>query len=274
MDLTLTEDQQLVQTTAREFLAGRSDAATAGLWKEIVELGHFFGGPLASTIGIVERSLRGRCEDERYGPAGSGERIADGGGQPGVPRLEQKAQWLSAVAGGRSIGYVRAEPGGHWGAGGSGLTATPSVDGYTVDGRALFVPFALEVADLLVVAATPDGPAAALVDGGTPGIIGERLDVVGNEPVYTVTFDGVPIAGQRIIPGGKSTVDIATAYATVLTCAEMVGGAQAVLDKTVDYAGQRRQFGKPIGAFQAVQHHCANMAIDPSPCGLSRATRR
>jgi alkylation response protein AidB-like acyl-CoA dehydrogenase len=53
-----------------------------------------------------------------------------------------------------------------------------------------------------------------------------------------------------------------TAYATVLTCAEMVGGAQAVLDLTVDYAGQRRQFGQPIGVFQAVQHHCANMAID------------
>jgi alkylation response protein AidB-like acyl-CoA dehydrogenase len=42
----------------------------------------------------------------------------------------------------------------------------------------------------------------------------------------------------------------------------MVGGAQAVLDLTVDYAGQRRQFDQPIGAFQAMQHHCANMAID------------
>jgi alkylation response protein AidB-like acyl-CoA dehydrogenase len=42
----------------------------------------------------------------------------------------------------------------------------------------------------------------------------------------------------------------------------MVGGAQAVLDKTVAYAKEREQFGKPIGAFQAVQHHCANMAID------------
>jgi alkylation response protein AidB-like acyl-CoA dehydrogenase len=42
----------------------------------------------------------------------------------------------------------------------------------------------------------------------------------------------------------------------------MVGGAQAVLDATVSYATQREQFGKPIGTFQAVQHHCANMAID------------
>jgi len=266
VDLTLTEDQQLVQTTAREFLAGRSDAATAGLWKEIVELG-WTGLAVPESYGGVGADFLDVCLlAEELGRAGLA--------TPFVPTVaaastvtrfgttQQKTQWLSAVAGGRSIGYVRAEPGGHWGAGGSGLTATPSVDGYTVDGCALFVPFALEVTDLLLVAATPDGQAAALVDGGTAGITGERLDVVGNEPVYTVTFDGVPVAGQRLIPGGKSTVDIATAYATVLTCAEMVGGAQAVLDKTVDYAGQRRQFGKPIGAFQAVQHHCANMAID------------
>ncbi len=126
----------------------------------------------------------------------------------------------------------------------------------------LFVPFALEAADLLVVAATPDGLATALVDGGTPGITGERLDVVGNEPVYDVTFDGVSVPAHCVFSDGEATADAMTAYATVLTCAEMVGGAQAVLDLTVDYAGQRRQFDQPIGVFQAVQHHCANMAID------------
>ena len=49
-------------------------------------------------------------------------------------------------------------------------------------------------------------------------------------------------------------------------CAEMVGGAQRVLDMTVDYAKQRVQFGRPIGSFQAVQHHCANMASDVEGC--------
>ena len=42
----------------------------------------------------------------------------------------------------------------------------------------------------------------------------------------------------------------------------MVGGSQQVLDMTVEYAQQRVQFGRPIGSFQAVQHHCANMATD------------
>jgi alkylation response protein AidB-like acyl-CoA dehydrogenase len=266
VDLTLTEDQQLVQTAAREFLARRSGVYGADLWKEIVELG-WTGLAVPESYGGVGADLLDVCLlAEELGRAGVATpfvpTVAGSSTVVGFGTTQQKQQWLPAVVGGRAIGYARAEPGGHWGAGGSDLTATPSGDGYTVNGRALFVPFALEVADLLVVAATPDGPAAALVDGGTPGITGERLDVVGNESVYTVTFDSVSLAAQRFLSGGKSTVDAVTAYATVLTCAEMVGGAQAVLDLTVDYAGQRRQFDRPIGAFQAVQHHCANMAID------------
>ena len=50
--------------------------------------------------------------------------------------------------------------------------------------------------------------------------------------------------------------------ASLAKCAEMVGGAQRVLEMAVDYAKQRVQFNRPIGSFQAIQHHCANMLID------------
>ena len=45
-------------------------------------------------------------------------------------------------------------------------------------------------------------------------------------------------------------------------CLQMLGGADAVLEMTVEYAKQRTQFGRPVGSFQAVQHHCSNMATD------------
>mmetsp|Transcript_3030 Transcript_3030/g.1720 ORF Transcript_3030/g.1720 Transcript_3030/m.1720 type:complete len:195 (-) Transcript_3030:1608-2192(-) len=60
---------------------------------------------------------------------------------------------------------------------------------------------------------------------------------------------------------GKGWVRISEKGA-VAKCAELVGNLQAVFNMTVKYAKERRQFGKPIGSFQAVQHHCANMIID------------
>lgn len=264
MDLSLTDDQQLVQTTAREFMAGRS--RTADVWQEIVELGWTglavperydgVGGDFLDACLVAEELGRAAATTPFVPTVAAASTIAEHGTE------EQRRHWLPAVVTGRVIGHARAEPGGHWGAEGSDLTAAPSGDGHVVAGRALFVPFAREAADLLAVVATPDGPAAAIVDTGTPGITSERLDVVGDEPVYAVTFDAVSVPAQGLIPGGASPVTAATAYATVLTCAQMVGGAQAVLDLTVDYATQRRQFDKPIGAFQAVQHHCANMAVE------------
>ncbi|HJP79344.1 MAG TPA: acyl-CoA dehydrogenase family protein [Pseudonocardiaceae bacterium] len=243
MDLTLTEDQQLVQTTAREFLAGRTGA---DVWKEIVELG-WTGLTVPEAHGGIGSDFLDAClVAEELGRAGVATPFAATvAGAATIARFgtdQQRQRWLPAIVDGRAIACPT---------GGSDLTATPSGDGYLVSGRAQFVPFAAEAADLLVVA----GPVAAIIDGGAPGITRERLDVVGNEPVYAVTFESV--AAESLAEG-----QAATAYATVLTCAEMVGGAQAVLDLTVEYAGQRRQFGVPIGSFQAVQHHCANMAID------------
>jgi alkylation response protein AidB-like acyl-CoA dehydrogenase len=64
------------------------------------------------------------------------------------------------------------------------------------------------------------------------------------------------------VGGGAAVAAAAGAFGAAATCAEMVGGAQRVLDMTVTYATQREQFGRAIGSFQAVQHHCADMAID------------
>ncbi|HEX3648019.1 MAG TPA: acyl-CoA dehydrogenase family protein [Pseudonocardiaceae bacterium] len=249
MDLTLTDEQQLVQATAREFLTGRAGTDKADLWQQIVELGWPGLAVPEAHGGIGSEFLDACLLAEELGRAGVATPfVPTAAGAATIARFgteEQKQEWLAGVVDGRAIGHVPTGPG-----------SDVARDGSVLNGRALFVPFAEEAAELLVAAA------GALVDGGTSGITLDRLDVVGNEPVYAVTFDKVAVPAERSLPEPETAVDAMTAYATVLTCAEMVGGAQAVLDLTVEYAGQRRQFDQPIGVFQAVQHHCANMAID------------
>ena len=67
-------------------------------------------------------------------------------------------------------------------------------------------------------------------------------------------------AGRKL-QGGIEAVRAAIDLATIALCAEMVGGMQWILETTVEYAKTRQQFGKPIGAFQAVQHQCADMLL-------------
>ncbi len=140
MDLTLTEDQQLIQTTAREFLTGRRAVDRGELWKEIVELG-WAGLAVPESYGGVGADFLDVCLlAEELGTAGVAtpfaSTVAGASAVAGFGTEQQKQRWLPAVVGGRAMGYVRAEPGGHWGTGGSDLAATQSGDGYTVDGRA------------------------------------------------------------------------------------------------------------------------------------------
>jgi alkylation response protein AidB-like acyl-CoA dehydrogenase len=179
----------------------------------------------------------------------------------------QREDWLPAIAKGRVVAYGRAAPGARWGAQGSDVAAEPADgDGVVLDGTALFVPYAGGAEDLLVVARHGESHqlTVVLADAASPGIKRRRLEVVGGAPTDHVEFARVPVPGERVLapPDAVAVVRDITEHATAAVCAEMVGGAQAVLDMTVAHAGRREQFGKPIGSFQAVQHLCADMAID------------
>ncbi|MGH3648283.1 MAG: acyl-CoA dehydrogenase family protein [Micromonosporaceae bacterium] len=279
MDLTLTEDQQLIASTAREVLAARRGQAdvravtgdpagySTALWKEMVELGWpglAFGESYGGVgLGFLELCLL----IEELGRAGVPSPFAATVACCGMPIAEfgteeQKTRWLGAIARGRVMSYVRAAPGGRWGAAGSDITVT---DQLTLDGTALFVPYAQAAEELLVVAQNADKLTVLLVDAATEGITRERIDTVGAERMCRLEFAGVTVPDDRVlgeVGSGQPVVEAIERYGAAATCAEMVGGAQGVLDRSVEYATQREQFGKPIGAFQAVQHHCANMAID------------
>jgi len=149
-------------------------------------------------------------------------------------------------------------------------TAKASGDNYIINGVKLFVPDA-HVSDVIIVAARTSGAAGDkdgitlfLADSKTPGIKTTLLKTTAGDKLCEVIIDAVKIPQNKILGslnGAGAIIEKVLQYAAVGKCAEMLGGSHKVMEMTVAYAKERVQFGKPIGVYQAVQHHCANQKI-------------
>jgi alkylation response protein AidB-like acyl-CoA dehydrogenase len=124
-----------------------------------------------------------------------------------------------------------------------------------------------DVADLLVVSAETDGRTTGfVVDPAAAGISVEPVAMMGAHRAFTVSFDDVAIDDPtRVLGGAQGLADndlrrVANA-AVALLCLDLVGVAEAVLQRTVDHTKLREQFGRPIASFQAAQHLVADMHI-------------
>ncbi|RDH80063.1 acyl-CoA dehydrogenase [Mycolicibacterium moriokaense] len=119
-----------------------------------------------------------------------------------------------------------------------------------------------QIADLFVVPAVADGAVALhVVAADAPGVTVVSLpsfDIT--RPVAELQLDRAP--AEALTAGGPDTVERVLDVARVLLAAEMLGGAEACLQMTVEYACSRKQFGRAIGSFQAVKHACADMMIE------------
>ncbi|WP_028325257.1 acyl-CoA dehydrogenase family protein [Desulfatirhabdium butyrativorans] len=151
------------------------------------------------------------------------------------------------------------------------VTAEKKGDHYVINGTKLFVSDA-HVADIMVCAARtsgaknePKGITLFLIDAKLPGIRISPLITLGGDKQFEVGFQNFEAPADAVLGGvneGSAQLNRILQYAVLCKCAEMVGGAEKVLEMAAAYAKERKQFGKPIGAFQAIQHHCANMLID------------
>jgi len=289
MDLGLTEVQQMLKSSAREFLSRECPLTlvremeehelgyTDDLWRQIASLGwtglvfpEQYGGTGGSFIELAVlleetgRSLLPApfCSTVVLG----GLTVLDAGTDA------QKRDILDQICSGQlrvTLAVTEAsatlEP---WGV---EATATRQGDAYRISGTKLFVPDA-QAADLILVAArtaTGADPAAGvtlfLVPGNGPGIGVRQLSSMASDRQCEVTLDQVSVSVDAVlgeVDQGWPVIQRALQRAIAGKCLEMLGGADAVLDLTVEYVKQRTQFGRPVGAFQAVQHHCANMATD------------
>jgi alkylation response protein AidB-like acyl-CoA dehydrogenase len=142
---------------------------------------------------------------------------------------------------------------------------------FIISGAKLFVPDA-NVADYIICAVRTkeaknpqDGITLFIVDKNTPGIACKLLKTVAGDKQCEVILDSIRVSADDVlgeINKGWACVEKVLQRANVARCAEMVGLAQQALKMTLDYAKERIAFGHPIGAFQSIQHRCADMLID------------
>jgi alkylation response protein AidB-like acyl-CoA dehydrogenase len=269
MQFGLSESQQLLKDNARKFFAGECPMAevrrlmeTAAaydptLWAKMAEQGYtgiifseehdgvglgpvelillmeeagraLLPGPLFSTVALAGAVLNETCSPE------------------------QKKKYLAPICRGEARATLAfPETGASW----SPAEAKMASANGRLTGEKLFVPDAAS-ADIIVVAAR-DG--VHIVEAKALGV--GILPLLGIDPtrkLYSVRFQNTPAEKLAHPEGLARGLDIAAAALS----AELVGGMQRTLDLTVEYAKARKQFGKPIGMFQAVQHQCADMYLE------------
>jgi alkylation response protein AidB-like acyl-CoA dehydrogenase len=283
MNFGLTDTQQTLKKTTRQFLTAEcpsaevrrlidtSGAFDSGLWHKMAEQGwtgiifpEEYGG---SGMGMVEMAavLEEMGRALLPGPFLStvllaGSAIAYAGNEA------QKQHYLKAICSGEAKATLAIlEESACWSTDSVHLHASFAAGGYVLQGRKLFVPDA-GVADFLICAARLGGALALfIVPAGTHGVnIKETPAMDSTRRLHEVIFDSVAVPEESLLARGdraEETLEHAFAVSTVGLVAEMVGGMQRLLDITVEYAKTRKQFGRPIGQFQAVQHMCADMLL-------------
>ena len=287
MDFGLTEQQESLRSTVRELLARE--------WPESLLLtSHSDENPLPPSAwrSMAEEGLTGLVIPQHYGGSGHGFTelavvleemgrcllpgpflstavcalaIVDSGTE------EQKADLLPAIASGAlTMAPAVQEPGGPPGA--RGRAAAGRAIGGRV--RAQWRQDACARRRRPADRGLPRPPRAAgprtacslfVVDARDSGVSVTPLPVLGIDRFCEVTFRDAWAPAQSVLGpgyGGGQLFDRLLAWDGIGRCAELVGGAQAALDMTVAYVKERHAFGRPIGSFQAIQHHCANMLAD------------
>jgi alkylation response protein AidB-like acyl-CoA dehydrogenase len=269
MQFGLSESQEILKDTARKFFAGECPSAEvrrlmetdtahdAALWSKMVDQGYTgiifpeeFGGVGLGAVELallMEEAGRALLPGALFSTVALAGAVVHSAGSP-----EQKRKYLAPICHGQARSTLAMlEASASW----DPADAKIEITGGKITGEKLFVPDAA-VADSIVVVAR-DG--AWIAESKAMGIrISPMAGMDLTRKLYSVEFKNTP-AEKLANPAGLTRgLDIA---ATALS-AELVGGMQRSLDLSVEYAKTRKQFGKPIGTYQAVQHQCADMYLE------------
>ncbi|MCA0317257.1 MAG: acyl-CoA dehydrogenase family protein [Proteobacteria bacterium] len=180
----------------------------------------------------------------------------------------QKQRWLPAIVAGEAVIATAIDEGRRHDPAGTAMTAERSGNGFKLSGRKTYVVDG-HAADAILVAARTGGTAGEkggislfLVDPRAGGLASERLSTLDSRSAAELAFDGVQVTSDDVVgevDDGLALLEIVLGAGRAGLAAELSGNAQESFARTVDYLKERKQFGRTIGAFQALQHRAAHL---------------
>lgn len=313
--LVLNDDQVMLQDAARGFVSEKAPVAALrkirdekiadgfdrGLWRSMAEMGwtgvlvpEDQGGLGFGFVGagvICEEMGRTLTASPFLSTAMMAATALSRSGSPA-----QKERWLPAIVAGEAVIATAVDEGRRHDPAGTAMRAERHGNGFRLSGTKAYVVDG-QAADAVLVAARTAGSAGEtgglslfLVETATRGLSAERLSTLDSRGAAELTFDGVEVTADAVVgevDDGFSLLEIVLGAGRAGLAAELSGNAQESFDRTMAYLRERKQFGRTIGAFQALQHRAAHLfcevevarsavlaalqALDADPAGASLA---
>ena len=288
MNFDPTEEQQLLAASIERFvlrdygfemrrrIVASPDGFSRDVWRAMAEMGLVglplpvehggFGGGAMDAMALMEAIGDALIVEPWLATALGARLVAQGGSDA------QKARYLPSVAEGRrTMAFAHGEADARHTLSHVATRAVERDDGFVLDGSKRAVAHA-DAADTLVVSARTAagdadraGVSLFVIDRATPGVSTRALRLLDGTRAADVTLDGVHTTRDALIgaPGGAlPSIEAVIDFATALVCAEAVGAIRSANDATLEYLKTRKQFGVPIGSFQALQHRMVDLAIE------------
>ena len=272
MNFDYSEEQELLADSLRRYLqrdydfekrkqiVGSKQGWSEQVWAQLAALGLTglplspdyggFGGGAVDLMGVME-AFGDALVVEPFVPTMLAARLVAKSALPG------KGELLSAVAEGKArLAFAHAEKGARHRLDQVKVKASQAGGAWTLQGRKPAVAGAAAAARLVVSARGPDGIGLFLVDATQLKIKPYRL--LDETVAADIALRGTPAEPLGL---GQEAIEDAVDFGTALICAEAVGAMKSASDATLEYLKTRKQFGVPIGAFQALQHRMVDMFI-------------
>jgi pimeloyl-CoA dehydrogenase small subunit len=288
MNFDLSEEQQLLADSLKRYLANEYSidarakivASSTGwsetVWAAFAEMGLLgvpfaeehggFGGTAVDVMLVMEALGEGLVVEPYWVNVGlAGRLIARGGSDE-----QQKRILPSLIEGKHRLAFAHTERTARYDLAHVGTRATRSSAGFTLEGEKRAVLHGAAADTLIVSARTagsdtdPNGISLFLVDRGASGLTVKDYRTIDELRAADVWLSGVTVPAGAMLGGegrALSLIEDAADYATALLCAEAVGAIRYANETTLEYIKNRRQFGVPIGSFQALQHRMVDMVI-------------